>query len=81
MDNERGILQRELADKGCRRVRYINWPPGSKAWTSHFQHHNDMTWIVRHKQKAYAERCGFKNSDEIKKRVGPRWFWKLHEKS
>ena len=60
-------------------MRYINFPPGTRVCTSHFQFMLDTTWIVRHKQKAWAARHGYKNTDEIKAVFGPRWFYHLHE--
>ena len=73
----KNVRQRSPADKGARLVRYIGFKPGDRKANTRLAWNNDHAQIWRHKLKAWAERNGMKDMEDIKKIFGPRWAYFL----
>ena len=73
------VRQRDKADSGARRVRYINFKPGERVANSHFQFVTEATATWRRGLAKFARSNGFRNMEEIKEAHGPRWCYWLQD--
>jgi len=73
------VRERSEGDKGARLVRYLGYArgQGQRKASCRLAWNTDNAWLWRHKLKAFAERNGAQDTDDLVKMFGPRWAYHL----
>jgi hypothetical protein len=74
------VTQRLPEDKGARVVRFIGYKPGMRRACCRFSWNTDNGWLWRHKTAMFAGRHGLTDIEQMKRRFGRRWAYRLQKR-